>query len=352
MRGAYPAATCSVGATAATASSATATARAATRRSKCTGLSSAIQVAAGGYHTCALLISGQLECWGDGEHGQLGDGEADSGLHAGGSRRASPTARRWPRAAKTRAHCAPRAASSAGDGTSTASSATGRPNTPTRRSKCTVSRPPPRRRPANTTPALCSRPATSTAGATAATETLGDGKYRNQLHARGSPGPQRRQPRSRPVATTPARSSPGATWTAGATAYTGELGDGREESSDTPVEVEGSPASDTGLGRLVPHLRGPLERPRQVLGLRRDTASSATAAKKAATRRSKYTGLSDATQVSGGWYHTLRGPLERPRQVLGLRRATGSSATAPKKASPRPGRSPGCDERHAGAPTV
>jgi alpha-tubulin suppressor-like RCC1 family protein len=34
----------------------------------------ATQVTAGGLHTCALLFSGQVECWGSQEFGQLGDG--------------------------------------------------------------------------------------------------------------------------------------------------------------------------------------------------------------------------------------------------------------------------------------
>ncbi len=39
---------------------------------------SAVQVACGYYHTCALLDTGDVLCWGDGQYGQLGYGNTDS----------------------------------------------------------------------------------------------------------------------------------------------------------------------------------------------------------------------------------------------------------------------------------
>ena len=38
------------------------------------GIGDAIQVSAGGYFTCAVLSTGHIDCWGENEQGQLGDG--------------------------------------------------------------------------------------------------------------------------------------------------------------------------------------------------------------------------------------------------------------------------------------
>ena len=37
-------------------------------------LTGATAIGAGYWHTCAIVIGGAAKCWGDNEHGQLGDG--------------------------------------------------------------------------------------------------------------------------------------------------------------------------------------------------------------------------------------------------------------------------------------
>jgi len=44
-------------------------------------LSGVTQIAAGGAHTCALLVDGTLRCWGLGANGRLGDGATADSLH-------------------------------------------------------------------------------------------------------------------------------------------------------------------------------------------------------------------------------------------------------------------------------
>ena len=38
------------------------------------GITNAINVSSGGFHTCATLSTGEIKCWGDNDYGQLGDG--------------------------------------------------------------------------------------------------------------------------------------------------------------------------------------------------------------------------------------------------------------------------------------
>jgi len=45
------------------------------------GIATATQVSAAGWaHSCALLSSGQIQCWGDNQEGQVGNGTAWSTL--------------------------------------------------------------------------------------------------------------------------------------------------------------------------------------------------------------------------------------------------------------------------------
>jgi alpha-tubulin suppressor-like RCC1 family protein len=45
---------------------------------KVMGLESVVAIAAGSYHTCALLADGSARCWGQNDAGQLGDGSSDN----------------------------------------------------------------------------------------------------------------------------------------------------------------------------------------------------------------------------------------------------------------------------------
>ena len=43
-------------------------------------LSNAMLVVAGTYHSCAVLLGGTVQCWGDNSSGELGDGTTTNAL--------------------------------------------------------------------------------------------------------------------------------------------------------------------------------------------------------------------------------------------------------------------------------
>jgi alpha-tubulin suppressor-like RCC1 family protein len=109
------------------------------------GISDAAQVAAGAEHTCAVLSTGDVDCWGSNEDGDLGNGmsgeRSDTPVEVLGVSNATQVTA----GDQTRARCCPAATSTAGAPTSTASWVTAsKAESRTRRWKCTGSATPPR----------------------------------------------------------------------------------------------------------------------------------------------------------------------------------------------------------------
>jgi alpha-tubulin suppressor-like RCC1 family protein len=55
-------------------------------------LQNVVQLALGDYHTCALLTTGQVRCWGDGDSGEIGNGDFGDRLYPTVVRNATDTA--------------------------------------------------------------------------------------------------------------------------------------------------------------------------------------------------------------------------------------------------------------------
>ena len=62
------------------------------------GITSATAIAAGGFHTCALLTGGSVDCWGYNGYGELGNGTTTQQLDPGGGERDHRPPPRSPRA--------------------------------------------------------------------------------------------------------------------------------------------------------------------------------------------------------------------------------------------------------------
>ena len=99
------------------------------------GLTDAVQLEAGQSHVCARRRGGEVVCWGDNEHGQLGDGSRELRSRPVAVAGVLRTQSRSPSVRPTHVRVAATALCSAGARTTTVRLATARPTTAIVRSR-------------------------------------------------------------------------------------------------------------------------------------------------------------------------------------------------------------------------
>ena len=212
------------------------------------GAASGHSITAGESHTCAALATGHVECWGLERIRSARRRHLRRQLHGG---RSAGSDRRDAGLRRSRTHLCgglrrPRRVLGLGPIRSSWGTAAKKPATP--RSKCRASPAPPRSRPGPTTRVRCSPAATSSAGvtgSTASSATVARPLATPPWKCRESAAPSRSRPAEMHTCAVLSNGHV-ACWGYGGL---GQLGNGHEESHDTPVEVQGiSSANQVAAG--------------------------------------------------------------------------------------------------------
>ena len=125
----------------------------------------------------------------------------------------------------------------------------------------------------------------------------------------------------------------------------GQLGNGKEESSDTPVEAEVTEATQVSVGWY--HTCAVLSSGHVKCWGYGAEGELGNGSEESSPTPVEVQGVTDALEVSSGWYHSCAVLSNGHVEVLGLQRLRRARQRHRRK-PPHAGRSPGCDERHAG----